>query len=336
VADFAAARLDPLPFFVHIPKTAGASLRHVLEASEGAHRIQRIGNVFKGGGGVKRALAERLPDDLKEIDLGGIRIVRGHVPLGVRAFLGDERELIVFTVLREPVERTISHFVQILESANGLPEDDASIESVAAAGQLVDNLQTRMLCDDPQPFGEMTDEMLEQAKRNIREPWFTLGLAERFDETLVLLRRRLGLRAILQAPEGRVSDSRPRDDAVPAMWRSAAERLNRYDIELYREAADLFDSTPELGELDFQVEVAALQAARSEGDLDLDVPAPRAYGGGGDEWRMQLAASASLLRHEQERATIQAKSLRLAQRGRERLECLAAEVEAISKVVSVG
>ena len=43
----------------------------------------------------------------------------------------------------------------------------------------------------------------------------------------------------------------------------------RYDIELYRYAQELFEAAPELQELDFEVEVAALRAAKVEGEIDL-------------------------------------------------------------------
>ena len=51
-----------------------------------------------------------------------------------------------------------------------------------------------------EPFGEVTDEMLEQAKHNLRDDIVYFGLTERFDESLVLAKRRLGFRSILYRP----------------------------------------------------------------------------------------------------------------------------------------
>src|SRR5688500_8148540 len=70
--------------FVHIPKTAGTTLRLVLSDNYPGGRIRRIGNVFKGGGGYKRGVTfEGLGADAKE-GLADVDVISGHVPLGVR------------------------------------------------------------------------------------------------------------------------------------------------------------------------------------------------------------------------------------------------------------
>ena len=115
--------------------------------------------------------------------------------------------------------------------------------------------------------------MLEQAKRNLREELVFFGLTERFDESLVLAKRRLGLRSILyRSPAsdarpaqatGRVNTDRPRGNDVPRRRARGRRACNRYDIELYEYAEELFEAAPERQELEFEVEVAA--AARREG-----------------------------------------------------------------------
>jgi DNA repair exonuclease SbcCD ATPase subunit len=144
----------------------------------------------------------------------------------------------------------------------------------------------------------VTEEMLEQAKRNLREELVFFGLTERFDESLVLAKQRLGFRSILYKSSGRVNTKRPRGDEVSEELAAAAERCNRYDIELYRYAEELFDGAPELRELDFQVELAALRLARDEGEADLDRPAPAGFGGDEEAWRMLVGTRATLLQRE--------------------------------------
>ena len=104
---------------------------------------------------------------------------------------------------------------------------------------IFDNLQTRMLSDELDPAATVTDEMLEQAKGNLGEVFLAFGLSERFDESLVLIMRRLGLARATYVRQ-RVSD-RPRGNDVPPDVKSSAERANSFDIELYRWAAGRFD-----------------------------------------------------------------------------------------------
>jgi hypothetical protein len=317
----------PLLVFVHIPKTAGTTLTRILSTHDRVGAIHHAGNVFKGAGGLKRGVTFDRLRQKSGPSLEGVGAVTGHFPLGLRRYLQTDRELWCFTFLREPVDRTLSHYFSVRELREGsskrgkyalspLPTEP-TVDDMLDAGYTHDNLQTRMLSGDPEPFGEVTEEMLERAKQNLREELVFFGLTERFDESLVLAKRRLGLGAILHRSDKRVSDTRPRGDAIPGGLVEAAERSNRYDIELYRYACQLFDDAPELDELEFQVEVQALRAARPEGDLDLDQPAPAGFGGDEEAWRMVLEARALLLRHEYGLADIKGEMLAQLQRIKE-------------------
>jgi hypothetical protein len=294
--------------FVHIPKTAGSTLRTVLGMNEPGPRSRALGNVFKGGGGISKALVERLRDG-NGPDLRGVRLVRGHFPLGIReylpAHLPKDRELRCFSFLREPADRTLSHFFAIRAAGRGygLPPlpDSATLEDALAGGYLHDNLQTRMLSGQPEPFGEVDDEMLEQAKRNLSDGLAFFGLTERFDESLVLAGQRLGLRTILYRTSGRVNAARPRGKEVPAELLEAARDCNRYDIELYRHAVELFDQAPERDQLDFQIELAALRTALAD-SADPPQPAPPEFDGGDLAWGIVLDARVGLLRKQAELA----------------------------------
>ena len=141
-------------------------------------------------------------------DLGSARILYGHVPLGIREYLPQHvaasRELRYFTFLRDPVDRMLSHFFAIRDRLQGVEEPgkytlgalpkEPTLDDMLQRGYVHDNLHTRMLSGvPPEPFDEVTDEMLEQAKGNLRDGLVFFGLAERFDESLVIAKQRLGL-----------------------------------------------------------------------------------------------------------------------------------------------
>jgi len=306
----------PLLVFIHVPKTAGTTVRTVLSMNEAGERTRSLSNVFKGSGGLDKTALGRLRRGRQPLDLKRTTLLRGHLPLGVREYLprylSGSREVRCFSFLRDPIDRSLSHYYFIREKREGsrgagkygpptLPTDP-SMDDMLESGYLHDNLHTRMLSGLPEPFGEVTDEMLEQAKQNLREELVFFGLTERFDESLVLAKHRLGLTTILYKGSGRVSSTRPRGDQVPADLVAAARRHNRYDIELYRYAEELFDRAPERQELDFEVEVAALGAAKGAGEIELDAPVPKGFVGAEQEWRMLLHARASLMRSEWDRA----------------------------------
>ena len=324
----------PLLVFVHIPKTAGTTLTSILRMNEPGPRSRRGGNVFKGGGGVKRGIGfdGLLTNASGQLDRA--RLLTGHFPLAIREHLPEDRDVRFLTLLREPADRTLSHYFAIRdrfgrrEGTNklGLPplSAEATLDEALAAGYLHDNVQTRMLSGLSEPFGEVDEAMLEEAKHNLREGLAFVGLTERFDESLVLVKQRLGLGVILpdgtgkgrthSRSSGRINTTRPRGDEVPQPLRRAAERCNRFDSELYRYAEQLFEAAPERQRPDFEIELAALRASRTDGDIDLDTPPPEGYTGDRQSWKLLLHARATLLRQELEFARLRAVIHELAQR----------------------
>jgi hypothetical protein len=349
MADAESEPAGALLVFIHIPKTAGTTLRGILNMNEPGSRSKALGNVFKGGGGLSRVPSERLRAGRGPEFKPGVRLMRGHFPLGIREYLPNYlpkgKELRFFTFLREPVDRTLSHYfaIRAVGGAYRLPPlpPDASLDDALAGGYIHDNLHTRMLCGDPEPFGEVTEEMLEAAKRNLGEELVFFGLTERFDESLVLAKRRLGLHAILYRSSGRVNASRPRGNEIPAELRRAAECCNGYDIELYRHAKELFEEALASRDLEFEVELAALRAAKADGELEVSTPVPESFGGDQEAWAMLVRATAEAQRLDWERsrhriphlpATVQTEALEEELKAaRSRASRLEGEIERLSE-----
>lgn len=289
-------REGPLTVFVHIPKTAGTTFAAVLRDNfpEG---VRNIGNVFKGSGGFDPGPSRRLRD-APVLRTRDIHVLTGHLPFGIRDRLPKDARYITF--LRDPVERTLSQYYGLGKPNRRRPlPGDGSLEAVLADGELIyDNLQTRMLSDVDEPTGEVDDAMLAQAKENLQSGFTAFGLVERFDESLVLFRRLLGLRSIVYVRQ-RVA-SRPRGAEVPEEALRMAEHFNRYDVELYRWAREAFGQAVDSADADFAADVAALQGAR-DGDVSHVPEAPGAV----DRdtlWELLVRTRTELLTDRRDRA----------------------------------
>jgi hypothetical protein len=199
----------------------------------------------------------------------GLRLLRGHVPFG--AF--DEHmqgRLPYFTILRDPIERAISlyYFIRrtdihplydLLRSGEVGLQD--FIES--KADEMIDNGQTRMVSGvwRGPPFGELTEETLDIAKRNLRERFLVVGLTERFDETLILTKRALGWGSVVYKPQN-VSPERPSAGALTGSTVEAIAAANQLDIELYEYAVTLFKEQMRRQGVPFALDLLILRAAR--------------------------------------------------------------------------
>ena len=154
-------------------------------------------------------------------------------------------------VVREPAVRVLSLYHHAKRAAHKprlyrmINEGGLSLRDfVTSIGYTqAENGQTRRLAGLEPPFGECTPEMLERAKRNLREEFAAVGVLERLEESLRVISETLGWdRCDHSAFESRnVNPARPRLTEIPAEVRRLIERQNELDNELYNYACRLLD-----------------------------------------------------------------------------------------------
>jgi hypothetical protein len=87
--------------------------------------------------------------------------------------------------------------------------------------------------------GEHEAEILALAKKNLQEAFTVVGLTERFDETLLLLKNAFYWRNVFYVKLN-VTRSRPQSDEISPETRCAIHEHNQLDLELYHYAQELF------------------------------------------------------------------------------------------------
>jgi hypothetical protein len=226
--------------FLHIGRTAGTTLNSILDRQYprrstyqfDSHRLTESIAEFRG-----------LPEDRRR----GMRVVRGHVSFGIHESLPGPWTYI--TLLRDPVERLISHYQYVRERPHRLSrrviEESMTLEDYIRSGISVElnDWQTRVLAGATNaPFGTTDRAMLDRALGNVEQHFAVVGLSERFEETVVMLKQSLGWKRAWFTNLNATRDRPPRA-AVPDDALRAIREVNALDIELYERARQRFEDT---------------------------------------------------------------------------------------------
>jgi hypothetical protein len=249
MADRSSQRTAPRPkiIFLHLHKTAGMSLRGLFVKN------YRDGGQFNTGlMDVDAADWAACRDRVRCLDpetMAACRVFKGHMPFGLHELLPEPSRYITF--LRDPVRRVLSHYRMVVRKKQ-LPAGhqidpsraDWNLGAVPALARSFDNGQVRMLAgaDLRLPFGACTEEHLQLATRNLDTHFEFVGLTERFDLSLMLLRRLCGWKWRFYVPD---NVAPPDEVSIAPEITGQARALNRFDEELYRQARERFDRLAE-------------------------------------------------------------------------------------------
>jgi hypothetical protein len=231
--------VPPTVIFLHVTKTAGTTLAHVAQQQYPPHRFLRTDYDFT----TFRARLAMMADDEKQT----IDCLFGHMAFGLHRFL--PRRAVYATMLRDPVDRVISHYYYALNATDHplhrrVVDARMTPEDYLLSGMLAElnDGQVRLLSAARNagiPYGSVPRELLEVAKRNLRDHFAVVGLTERFDASLLLFGKALGW-TNLHYVKLNVTPGRPSRSRVSAALPRLIERYNALDVELYEYARGLF------------------------------------------------------------------------------------------------
>jgi hypothetical protein len=233
-------------FFTHIPKTAGTSIQKTVFAPNVSPEKR------KSPRGVRDLISNR----------ESFQYMGGHMPYGYHRFFREVKSPLYFVILRDPIERAISHYYNILYPRGDKDVPDHPDFEVARTHELVEfyqsprfqNLQTRMMAGiAAERLGRLVDlnekkwvgkVVLRLARRNLLKSHTEIGLTERFEETARRFADRLNFTYEPRDHKSKVVPDRPTKDGLSSAEQEALRRSNRLDVKIYEFACDLFEQKP--------------------------------------------------------------------------------------------
>jgi hypothetical protein len=203
--------------FVHVEKAAGTTIVQILRRSYGMRHcnIQAWRN----------RVQDLMPNDLRTVRWlhPGLASITGHIIKPYNHLEKVDPKIRFYTILREPLTRCASHYqhqVQRMGVRKPFPKWIAAV-----------------------PFQDfMTRKMagradVELAKQMLRDRFIFVGLLEKFDESLVMLRRAIGRpRLDIRYTRERVAadNSIKKQVMEDPECRALLQQHNQLDAELYR------------------------------------------------------------------------------------------------------
>ena len=266
----------PLLIHLHIPKNAGTTLSRLIKLrlaawppSHWLHHATTLGcyNV-RGPVQARFDAIDRLPGAKKQ----RVRFFESHAAFGAHEHLPQPSSY--FTLLRDPVARTLSMYDFMLQDnkrAQKMTLEHFCSDKWFWPMFAVDNAQVRYLAGESgelptTPFGQVTRDMLDSAKHRLAEQFVLVGTLERFDESVVLLRRAMGWKPLYYA-RSNVTKKRTERTAIPEQMMDRIREINHLDLELVESARQLMQQRIEAEGESFTTELAEykrVNAARAK------------------------------------------------------------------------
>lgn len=228
---------SPILCFVHIPKTAGTTLNSILTRQYGARRIFTLSN----------NRPNRLPESFQRMNKKERRtykVIKGHFPYGFHEFLRG-RPYIYMTLFRDPVDRVISHYHYVRRSEEHyihqkVGEDLPGLKTYIESGLVSEarNGQAYMMVG-PKVM-KKGENVAEIAKEILQKEFSIVGTAERFDESLLVMRAVLGWKIPFYISLN-VTKNKPKRSQIDQETLALIEKHNQIDFELYELADQMLD-----------------------------------------------------------------------------------------------
>lgn len=235
-------------FFVHIAKTGGTTLDSILE------KIYPHDAIYSDPPNDYANAAELNQHFRFEIAKNS-RLVVGHYDWAICDELSKQVKVYPITFLREPIDRVVSVFEYWKKSDNcwgheihqKIKNENLSFKDFLEL-QLVDyaatNFQTRQLAGYAwhNDFNSIPGEqLLEIAKKNLRERVVAFGLMERYDDSLWLFYQTFGWKPPEKYDIKNVTPHRAKVRDIPQDTLDLIAEMNQLDLQLYDYAKALFD-----------------------------------------------------------------------------------------------
>jgi hypothetical protein len=220
--------MDNNLIFLHLPKNGGTTFHSILNRlypKESTFTIRSVTNVKTN---------EEEFVNMSHAERASINLVKGHTLFGLHKYMDQQTKYVTF--LRKPIDRIPSFYYYVLRKPKNKLYDTISSKNLSLYQFVtqvesidLNNCQVRWISgiDDKEEF------MLEKALENIDKHFSFVGLTEKYNESLVLLKQQYNW----STPYYKVKNQTKNRPIVDKLDNKTIEAINHYnnaDNQLYK------------------------------------------------------------------------------------------------------
>ena len=247
---------DEAVIFLHVPKTAGTTVNRLIEWEYPVLQMYSVDPVLFTWS--SNHLHKLPPKRLRSI-----RMFKGHMLFGLHKILPQPASYI--TVLRDPVDRVLSAFY-FMRTYKLHPlywkfrRENWTLEDFVNRSPRT-NVQCKIIAG-AEYEAPCTAEICATAMENIERHFSVVGLSERLEESLALMKLRYGWK-LESYSSFNITKARPKKRDLPQSTLDLINEKNFYDVALYEFAEKRFEQAVQENATEVTRLTAELEAARA-------------------------------------------------------------------------
>lgn len=223
--------------FEHIPKCGGTTVVNYLRSQ---YLDNRIFTVYGKDTGKRISLFKSLSQEKRY----NYDLIVSHGAHQLRHYCHPDT--LKATILRDPVERIISHYYYVLRTPahylhKKVTENNMSLADYVTSdlcGELRNSYVARFLEIPADEVDKNADKCVARAQKIIKEEYSVTGILDRLHETMESLARSRNFHSKFKSRKLNVTTDRPTQQGIEKNVLCAIETTNALDVRLYQSIAE--------------------------------------------------------------------------------------------------
>jgi hypothetical protein len=216
----------------HVPKCGGTTVTNYLK-SQYAH--QRIFSIDGSNPSKSIELFMSLPEKRRHL----YDLVHGHGANRLRQYI--HQKSLAVTILRDPVERIISHYYYVCRSPKHYLFNEVTVNKMSLidyatsslSGELRNNYVCRFLQISAEEAESTPDESINSAYSILRDKYAVVGIMDNIDSAMKILASKASFRDEYKDKKLNVTIDRPKQTEIEQSTLDAIAEVNQLDVRLY-------------------------------------------------------------------------------------------------------